>query len=183
MKHNIILVGYMGSGKTCVGEYLAKRLSYQFQDTDQLIEKKAGDTINNIFASCGEEYFRDLETGLLKELVPLLTHTVLSTGGGMPLRKENGALLRELGLVVFLKASKETTLDRLRGDASRPLLQGDGLEEKVENMLGLRLPVYENTAHGTVVTDGRTIEEIANSIMELYEDVKEAPTGAERRQA
>ncbi len=172
MKHNIILVGFMGSGKTCVGEYLAKQLSYQFRDTDQLIGKKAGDTINNIFASYGEEYFRDLETGLLKELVPRLTHTVLSTGGGMPVRKENGALLRELGFVVFLKTSKETTLSRLREDASRPLLQGDGLEEKVENMLALRTPIYENTAHDIVITDGRTVEEIARFIMELYENTK-----------
>lgn len=169
MKHNIILIGFMGSGKTCVGECLAKQLSYGFWDTDQLIEERAGKSISHIFSIHGEEYFRDLETNLIKELVPVLKDTVLSTGGGMPVRKENSALLKELGFVVFLKTSKETTITRLQGDSSRPLLQGDELEEKVERMLALRTPMYEDTAHAIIVTDGRTVEEITLSIMEAYE--------------
>ena len=172
MKHNIILIGFMGSGKTCVGEYLAKQLAYGFQDTDQLIEEKTRDSINNIFSIHGEEYFRDLETDLLKEMVPVLEDTVLSTGGGLPIREENSALLKELGFVVFLKTSKETTIARLQGDSSRPLLQGDELETKVERMLALRTPIYENTANDIVITDGRTVEEIARLIMEVYENTK-----------
>ncbi|MDF2512727.1 MAG: Shikimate kinase [Herbinix sp.] len=172
MKHNIILIGFMGSGKTCVGEYLAKQLSYGFQDSDQLIEEKTRDSINHIFSRYGEEYFRNLETDLLKEMVPVLEKTVLSTGGGLPIRDENAAILKELGFVVFLKTSKETTINRLQGDSSRPLLQGDELEEKVERMLALRTPIYENTAHDVIVTDGRTVEEITELIMEAYKNIK-----------
>ncbi|MDF2611929.1 MAG: Shikimate kinase, partial [Lachnospiraceae bacterium] len=110
MKHNIILIGFMGSGKTSVGERLAKRLSYQFRDTDQLIESRAGDSINHIFELRGEDYFRTLETNLLLEIKPTLSNTVLSTGGGLPLQEQNTKLLKEIGYVVYLKASKETTL-------------------------------------------------------------------------
>ncbi len=169
MKHNIILIGFMGSGKTCVGEYLAKKLTYGFWDTDQLIVERAGKSISHIFSFHGEEYFRDLETNLIKEMVPVLKDTVLSTGGGMPVREENSALLKELGFIVFLKTSKETTITRLQGDSSRPLLQGEELEEKVERMLALRTPIYEDTAHAIIVTDGRTVEDIALSIIEAYD--------------
>jgi shikimate kinase len=167
-KHNIILIGYMGSGKTSIGERLAKKMTYQFRDADQMLERKAGDTINHIFAVHGEEYFRNMETDLLKELVVALENTVLSTGGGMPLREQNSKLLKELGYVVFLKTSKGTTLQRLKGDTTRPLLQGDDLEKKVERMLEVRTPVYEKTAHKIIVTDGRSLDELVNQIMESY---------------
>lgn len=168
LKHNIILIGFMGSGKTSVGKYLADRLSYQFRDTDQVIEKKAGDSISHIFSVHGEEYFRNLETDLLKELVQNLEKTVVSTGGGLPIRGQNAMLLKELGYVVFLKASKQTTLDRILGDTTRPLLQGDDLEEKVERMLKIRTPIYEKTAHKIITTDRRPISEISQFIMESY---------------
>lgn len=168
MKHNIILIGYMGSGKTKVGEYLAGLLTYHFWDTDRLIEKKAGYTINQIFSLYGEEHFRNLETEQLKEILPTLQNTVLSTGGGMPLRAENSSLLKELGYVVYLSTSKQTIVNRLQGDTTRPLLAGDELEKKVGRMLELRTPIYEKTAHKIIVTDNRTVKEIAELIMENY---------------
>jgi shikimate kinase len=168
MKHNIILIGFMGSGKTSVGERLAERLGYQFRDTDRLIEKKAGDTINHIFAVHGEEYFRSLETDLLKELKPTLEHTVLSTGGGLPLREINTDLLKEMGFVVYLKASGQTTLQRLAGDITRPLLRGEDKAQKVERLLAERAPIYEKAAHKTIVTDGRSVNDIGTLIMEAY---------------
>lgn len=168
LKHNIILIGFMGSGKTSVGIHLAERLSYQFKDTDQLLEKRAGDTISRIFSVHGEEYFRNLETGLLKELVPILNKTVLSSGGGLPIRDQNSKLLKELGYVVFLKASKQTTLSRLKGDSTRPLLQGEDLEKKVEKMLEIRTPIYEKAAHKVIATDGLTVEQVSQLIMENY---------------
>lgn len=168
LKHNIILIGFMGSGKTSVGIHLAERLSYQFKDTDQLLEKRAGDTISRIFSVHGEEYFRNLETGLLKELVPILNKTVLSSGGGLPIRDQNSKLLKELGYVVFLKASKQTTLSRLKGDTTRPLLQGEDLEKKVEKMLEIRTPIYEKAAHKVIATDGLTVEQVSQLIMENY---------------
>lgn len=172
MKHNIILIGFMGSGKTCVGDYLAKQLGFRFQDTDHLIEKKTKESISHIFSDHGEEYFRDLETSLLLEMVPALENTVLSTGGGLPIREENSVILKELGFVVYLKASKETTISRLRGDSSRPLLQGDEMEAKVERMLALRTPIYEKTAHDIVITDDKTVEEISCIILKAYEEFK-----------
>lgn len=168
MKHNIILIGFMGCGKTSVGERLAQKLSYQFRDTDRMIEQKECDTINHIFALHGEEYFRGKETGLLQELLSELDHTVLSTGGGLPLRDQNARLLKEMGLVVYLKASKETTLKRLSGDKTRPLLQGDDMEKRIESMLEYRIPIYERAAHKIIVTDHKSIDEIATMIMEAY---------------
>jgi shikimate kinase len=167
-KRNIILIGYMGSGKTSAGEKLAERLSYHFRDTDQMIEKKAGDTINHIFAVHGEEYFRNLETNLLKELLKGIDQTVLSTGGGLPLRAQNVELLKEMGFVVYLKASKQSTLKRLKGDTTRPLLQGEDLEQKIERMLELRTPIYEKAAHKIVATDDKSVVEIVHLIMESY---------------
>ena len=168
VKHNIILIGFMGSGKTSVGVHLAERLSYQFKDTDQMIEQKVLSSINQIFSIHGEEYFRDFETDLLKSLVTKLENTVLSTGGGMPIREQNKILLKDLGYVVFLKTSKQTILNRLRGDSARPLLQGDELEHKVEKMLALRTPIYEKVAHKIITTDGRSITELSELIMESY---------------
>lgn len=168
LKTNIILIGFMGSGKTSVGVKLAERLTYHFRDTDQMIEKQAGDTINHIFAVHGEEYFRSLETELLKNSKSNMDKTVLSTGGGLPLREQNSKLIREMGYVVFLKASKQTTLKRLRGDTTRPLLKGDDLEQKVDRMLTARTPVYEKAAHKIIVTDEKPINEIVETIMEAY---------------
>jgi shikimate kinase len=168
LKHNIILVGFMGSGKTSVGIRLAERLSYRFRDTDQVLEQKAGDTINHIFSVHGEDYFRNLETDLLNELRRGMNQTVLSTGGGLPLREQNGKLLKEMGYVVYLKANKQTTVKRLKGDTSRPLLQGEELEQKVEKMLNIRSPIYEQIAHKIIATDDKTINEIVHFIMESY---------------
>lgn len=168
IKHNIILIGFMGSGKTSVGDQLAKLLNYRFCDTDQMIEKRAADTINHIFSEHGEEYFRNLETNLVRELVSTLDHSVLSTGGGLPVREQNAKLLKDLGYVVFLKASKQTTIKRLQGDITRPLLQGDELSKKIDRMLEIRTPIYEKAAHKIVATDERSVQEIAQVIMESY---------------
>ena len=167
-KNNIILIGYMGCGKTTVGESLARSLSYHFRDSDQLLEQKANDTINHIFAAQGEEYFRNLETELLTELLPVLKQTVLSTGGGLPLREQNRKLLKEIGYVVYLKASKETTLQRLVGDRTRPLLQGEDMEQKIENMISYRTPIKTQAADQTVITDDKSIEEIVTLIKDNY---------------
>lgn len=168
MKHNIILIGFMGSGKTSVGEALAKRMSYSFCDTDRLLEKKAGDTISHIFDNHGEEYFRNMETELLRDMQYTLDNSVLSTGGGLPLREQNSKLLRELGYVIHLKASKETTLKRLQGDRTRPLLQGDDIVYKVDKLITARAPIYESAAHKIVITDDKTIDEIVAGIKEAY---------------
>ena len=165
---NIVLVGYMGSGKTSVGKALADNKGYKFIDTDSMIEEKTGRSISDIFAADGESAFRDMETELLKELskdVP--TGAVISTGGGIVLRKENHELLRKLGRVVYLKASAETTFARVKGDTTRPLLAAEdeeALKLKIIDMLKIRGGYYEMAADETFVTDGFDVSEIAGRI-------------------
>lgn len=166
--NNIILVGYMGSGKSTVGALLAKQLNSSFYDTDLLIEQREDETISQIFALKGEEYFRNLETDLLTELQSSITASVLSTGGGMPLREKNQELLTRLGFVVFLKTSVQTAIRRLRYDQKRPLLKGENLEDRICSMLELRNPIYEAVADIGIETDHLKAIEITERIMEEY---------------
>ncbi len=168
LKNNIILIGFMGCGKTTVGTALAEKLEYKLLDTDAVIVEKEGKSINAIFAENGEEYFRNIETKTLEEMEQTLEKAVISTGGGLVLRECNGAILKNLGFVVFLKVEKETVLKRLAGDDTRPLLKGDNVEEKVENLLEYRNPIYEYTAHVVVETDDKTVEEIIEEIIRNY---------------
>lgn len=168
MKENIILIGYMGSGKTTVGQTLAEKLSYRFLDTDAYIEEEQETTISHIFKEYGEEYFRDIETKTIKNMEKHVNHSIVSTGGGLPLRECNGEILKKLGFVVFLSVKKETVLKRLEGDTQRPLLQGDNVEKKIEEMLAFRNPIYEYSAHLKVEADNKTIEEIAEEICRNY---------------
>lgn len=165
MKKKIVLMGFMGAGKTTVGKYLSEKLSCEFLDTDECIEAAEGRKISEIFASDGEKAFRDMETALLKKLQEKETPFVLSIGGGMPVREENRALLRSLGTVVYLKTSKETILKRVAGDVSRPLLQGGELEEKITSLMKARESIYIETADRIIETDGRTPDELAEELL------------------
>lgn len=166
-KCNIILIGFMGSGKTSVGKRLAKKLSCSFQDTDQLIEEKSGITIKHMFETKGEEYFREYETNLLRELKANLKNTVLSTGGGMPLREQNAELLKQLGHVIYLKVQADTVLKRLEDDLSRPLLQQGDRRMRIEQLLTERAPRYERAAYHIVETDGKSVDEIIDDIIQI----------------
>lgn len=166
-KSNIILIGFMGSGKTSVGISLAKKLSCPFQDTDQLIEKKAGITIKQMFETQGEEYFREYETNLLHELKLSLENTVISTGGGMPLRDQNARLLKDLGHVIYLQVEAETVLKRLASDTSRPLLQSEDRKLRIEQLLSERAPLYKRAADHIIETDGKTVDEIIDNITQM----------------
>ncbi|BBF41900.1 shikimate kinase I [Lachnospiraceae bacterium KM106-2] len=164
MKDNIILIGFMGCGKTTVGKQLAKRLGYQFLDTDQYIEDKSKMKISHIFAEYGEEYFRALETAAVKKLIETTHKTVISSGGGLPLREENARLLQELGQVFFLNVSKEEVYRRLKGDTTRPLLRGKNPEEKIDQMMKYRVPIYKNAAEYEINVDKKNVEELVNEI-------------------
>lgn len=170
LRQNIILIGFMGSGKTSVGKVLAEQLSYPFYDTDLLIEEKAGITIKEIFRIQGEESFRKLETDLLIDLKSSLKSVVLSTGGGLPIKEQNAKLLKEIGQVIYLKAKKETIVERLIGDTNRPLLDGDDSNRKVEQLLAIRSPIYEKAADLIIETDGKTIDEIITDIRKELEN-------------
>jgi shikimate kinase len=138
---NIILIGFMGAGKTTVGRKLANRLGYFFLDTDQQIEKQQGCTIEEIFRYAGEATFRDLETKLLGNLQNV-HNTILSTGGGMFLRSENQVFLKGIGKTVYLQVDRDTLEQRLQCDLSRPLLQKPNWQENVNQMLQQREPAY-----------------------------------------
>lgn len=152
---NIILTGYMGSGKTTIGKSVAKLTGYTFVDTDKLIVEQEGRSISEIFDTDGEQAFRHMETELLKKLIAdSKSHLVVSTGGGMPVREENRKLLSELGRVVYLKASPEIIYNRIKDDNTRPLLQCENPQVRIEEMLAAREPLYEEGA-SVIVDTGR----------------------------
>lgn len=165
---NIVLIGFMGSGKTTLGGKLANALKFQFLDTDQMLEKEFGCPISEFFAKEGEQVFRKRETKLLQDLAGALSNTVLATGGGMPLLAENAKLLQQIGRVYYLRASKESTIQRLLGDTSRPLLAEGALEEKVDRLLKERTPLYAAVADYILDTDGKSFYEMIEEVQRTF---------------
>lgn len=162
---HIILIGFMGAGKTTVGRTLSKETGISLFDTDLLIETRAGMRVSKIFEISGEEEFRRLETETVRELADTSGDWVLSTGGGLPLKEENRRLLRQAGTVVYLRVRPETVIRRLKGDTSRPLLSGEDVRDRVRALLESRSPVYESTAHLTVDVDEKSPVEICREIL------------------
>lgn len=161
---NLILIGFMGAGKSTIGKILAKERGLTFVDTDERIIEEQGISIPDIFDEYGELYFRDLETDLLRRMQEDTKDSVISVGGGMPVREENRELLRSLGCVIYLSASKQTILERVRNDGSRPMLNGDDLEERVSQLMKAREALYRQAAHLDIRTDGRSIHHIIQII-------------------
>ncbi|MEE0919208.1 MAG: shikimate kinase [Lachnospiraceae bacterium] len=163
--NNIILVGYMGCGKTTVGKNVAKNKSFTFIDTDEMIEKQQGKKISEIFDKNGEAAFRDMETEYLKQLLgSKQENLVISTGGGMAVREENRKLLAKLGRVIYLKVSTEVVYDRLKTDTTRPLLQCDDPLQKIKDMIAIRGSIYESAADEIICVDELKQSEIAEII-------------------
>ena len=146
VRENIVLIGFMGSGKSTIGRMVAQRLAFRFVDTDRLIIERAGMPISDIFARDGEAHFRDLETSVLESLANL-RHSVISTGGGVVVREGNRALLREAGFVVELTANPDVLFERVARNTKRPLLQTDDPRATVRELFTVRRPLYEATAH------------------------------------
>lgn len=160
----IFLVGPMGAGKSTIGRLLAQRLGWAFVDLDADIERRCGANIPWIFDVEGEEGFRARETAVLEEL-SLEDNTVLATGGGAVLSERNRKVLRERGLVVFLKASAEQLVERTARDRNRPLLQVPDREQRIRDILQARLPLYNEVAHLVVETDGMTPQSVVSRIV------------------
>ena len=164
----LVLCGMMGSGKTTVGKLLAKILAWEWADTDEYIVERYGD-ISELFAQKGDAYFREIETETVKMLAQK-DRLVLSTGGGVVLRAENISLLKDNGIVVYLRAKKQTLVERLQGDNTRPLLQKEGsLDDKIEGLLQAREELYEGSADVVLDVDGKTPEEITKEILACVE--------------
>ena len=124
-------------------------------------------TISRIFETQGEEAFRKMETSVLEDLLKRNDQTVISVGGGLPLRDENRELLRKLGTVVYLQVKPDTVLERLKGDHTRPMLQGGDAGERVRSLLEYRAPLYQKAADLVVDVDDKTVSGIAEKIIEL----------------
>ena len=125
---NLVLTGFMGTGKTTVGKLIAKKLGYRFTDTDVEIEKQEGKTISELFELYGEDGFRDIESRVVAELGKK-KNTVIATGGGVVLRKENMDNLRKNGVIVLLRTDLDTIVHRLADKTDRPLAKGKTAEE------------------------------------------------------
>lgn len=166
LPRNIVLIGFMGSGKTTVGRELHQRLGYPLVDMDQVIEQRAKKSITTIFAEDGETVFRDMETALLGELCEHATRRIISTGGGVVGRPENRALLRLMGYVVWLHAPMDVILERTGKNRDRPLLQTDDPAARAAALMEVRQPLYKQTAHLKVDTAGLDCGELATGILE-----------------
>ena len=140
-RNNIILIGFMGSGKTTFGKWIAANKKMEFVDTDELIEKENGITISDIFASKGEVYFRNLETDMLNKLLERDTQNCV-----ISVKEENRALLSQLGTVVYLWADADELVKRLSGDNTRPLLAGGNLKEKINTLMDARKEIYDSVS-------------------------------------
>ena len=162
---NLILCGMMGAGKTTIGIKIAELTGRRWYDTDGMIVDRHG-KISDIFEYYGEAHFRKLETGVVKELSQK-DGLVISTGGGLVLKSENNAILKENGVIVFLRASLETLNKRLIVDGTRPLLQAstESISDRLERLMEERTPVYEHVADYIVDVDGKTPEAIAQEIV------------------
>ncbi|MDD2972804.1 MAG: shikimate kinase [Lachnospiraceae bacterium] len=164
--NNVILIGFMGSGKTCVGRRLSYRLQRTMIDTDKQIEKQQGKTITEIFEEQGEPAFRDMETACLQEILETCHNQVISSGGGLPLREKNRELLGKIGCVVYLRVTADTVYQRLKDDTTRPLLQGPNPQEKIAALLSERVEIYQAAADVIVDVDEKNCVEITDEIEE-----------------
>lgn len=163
---NVILIGFMGCGKSTVGLRLSYRLRRTIIDTDKEIEKEEKRTISDIFATDGEAYFRDRETDCLRKLADSAGNQIISVGGGLPVREENRALLHELGQVFYLRAEGETIYERVKDDTTRPLLQVEDPLTRIKTLIEERDPCYRAAADVVITVDGKNFSQILDEIEE-----------------
>lgn len=169
MGRYIIIVGYMGSGKTTVSRCLERKYGFRRLEMDALIEEKAHMSISEIFRTQGEQGFRRMETDLLLKIAEKKSDadpdTVLSAGGGTVLREENRKLLKEIGEVIYLRITPEEVIARLGNDRSRPMLNAPDRERQIREMMEYREPMYRDAADREIDAGNRKPEEIAEEIL------------------
>jgi shikimate kinase len=163
---SIVLIGFMGTGKSAVGRLLAVQDAWPRFDTDQMIATALKMPISEIFTRLGEERFREEETALLKKL-EIVQPSIIVTGGGAVMRSENVARLRELGSVVCLTADPATLLERLGRRSNRPLLQTENPAETMQTLLREREPFYQQAADFMVDTSSLSHDQVAQSIRDV----------------
>lgn len=166
---NIVLIGYRCSGKTGVGKILACKLGKDFMDTDTLIEKRAGCSIEGMVSKSRWDHFRMIEKEII-ERVSKNSNLVIATGGGAVMDEENVINLKRNGRIIWLKGDPDILKERMektqREGHNRPSLTGVDVSEEIRHMLYLRTPLYEQAASHVVDTSALNMEEVAASIME-----------------
>lgn len=164
----IVLIGFMGAGKSSVGRTLARMTGLPRFDTDEMVAARFGLTIPEIFEVHGEQKFRDAETEALRELSDK-RQAIVVTGGGIVLREENVALLRECGTIVYLAADEETLFARISRRPTRPLLRTTDPRATLSELLAARLPLYREAADVEVDTSLLSHDEVARKILKSVE--------------
>lgn len=162
--YNIVLIGFMGAGKSTIADYLSTMFDMKLVEMDQEISDREEMSIPDIFATYGEEYFRNLETELLREL-QTGRNCIISCGGGAALRIENVVEMKKNGRVVLLTASPETIYERVKDGNDRPLLNGNNSVEFIADMMEKRREKYEEAADIVVQTDDKTILQICEELI------------------
>ena len=170
MRTNVVLIGFMGTGKTAVGQRLAKKLDRSFIETDLLIEQKAGKTIPEIFQQDGEISFRELEIEVIKNIAKR-ENVVIACGGGVVLNKINIDRLRENATIIYLTASPEIILKRVSSTGNqRPLLDVDNPALTIRELLKSREPFYKQVAGITIDTSKLDINAVAEQIIDKLKE-------------
>ncbi|SCY11462.1 chorismate mutase [Alkaliphilus peptidifermentans] len=162
---NIVLIGFMGSGKTTVGRELSIHMEMPFIDIDQLIEEEEKVTISEIFQVQGEDYFRRLESRMVKKISER-KNSIISCGGGVILNQANIVELKTNGIIILLDAKEETIYNRIKLDSNRPLLKNSMDIKTIENIMLQRKEKYRESADIIINTDNKPVDEICKEIIE-----------------
>jgi shikimate kinase len=162
---NIVLVGFMGTGKTTIATKLANKLKLRYVSTDDLIEKREKRTINEIFTKSGEAYFRDVEAEVVREISGM-ENVVVDAGGGVVIREENMPNLKSSGIVICLTADEETIMKQTKKYKHRPLLNVEDPKRKIRELLAKRAPFYAKADH-TIDTGKLTVRQVVDEIIEI----------------
>ena len=169
--NHIVIIGFMGSGKTRVGKRLSKDLGLPFIDVDRVISKKMDMSIKEIFQRFGEPYYRALETMTIKGLIEDKEKKIVSLGSGLPVQEQNQKYMKQLGTIVYLKGSADVLKKRMEGGGNTsPLLEGDDRDEKMKKLLKQRDPVYASFADIQVVTGVKPFDDLISEIEEKLKD-------------
>ena len=161
---SIFLIGFMGAGKSTIARALQRELGVPLIEMDERIVKEQGMSINDIFAQYGEDHFRDIESQLIVD-IGKEEPSIVSCGGGVVVRPQNTQNMKEIGRIVFLKATPETIYERVKNSTDRPILNGHMNVEYIAELMEKRRALYEAAADITIQTDGKTREQICEEII------------------
>ena len=164
ISRSIFLIGFMGAGKSTIARALQRELGFPLIEMDERIVKEQGMSINDIFAQYGEDHFRDIESQLIVD-IGKEEPSIVSCGGGVVVRPQNTQNMKEIGRIVFLKATPETIYERVKNSTDRPILNGHMNVEYIAELMEKRRVLYEAAADITIQTDGKMREQICEEII------------------